>query len=38
MDECTRIDVLGVPVDVVKPENLEDVLFSLYEKTHKKLY
>lgn len=32
MDECTRIDVLGVPVDVVKPENLEDVIFSLYEK------
>lgn len=32
MNECTRIDVLGVPVDVVKPEDLEDVLFSLYEK------
>lgn len=32
MNECTRIDVIGVPVDVVKPENLEDVIFSLYEK------
>ena len=32
MNECTRIEVLGVPVDVVKPENLEDVIFSLYEK------
>ncbi|MCR4940154.1 MAG: WecB/TagA/CpsF family glycosyltransferase [Treponemataceae bacterium] len=32
MNECTRIDVLGVPVDVVRPENLEDVIFSLYEK------
>ena len=32
MNECTRIEVLGVPVDVVRPENLEDVIFALYEK------
>ena len=27
-----RIELLGVPVDVVKPENMEKVLFSLHEQ------
>ena len=33
MDNLTqRIELLGVPIDIVKPENMEKVLFSLHDQ------